>query len=410
MKYILVIGDGMADNPVEELGGKTPLTAANKPAIDALAKKGKVGSVRCIPEGVSAGSDTAILSIFGNDPTTCYSGRAPLEAASFDIPMNPGDVAFRCNLISLEDSLFWFAHRKIVSHNAGSISPEESDELIDWLFYDSPMAGLAYRDGMTVTPGHSFRHIVVMEQGADRIKNLKLFPPHNYIGERIDNLLPQGNAFAEHLKNMLATAAEALSEHPINEKRRAEGKMPANCIWLWAEGTACQLPKFSEKYGMDGAVISAVPICRGIGTLMGLERVDVEGATGDLDTNYAGKAEAALDMLGKYDFVAVHVDAPDECAHNGDAAGKVKSIENIDGIVKRISEGLAEKGEDYRMLILSDHKTLMSNRAHDADAVPYLIYDSRRDTGSGLVYDEENGEKGEFLDSGMKLMDILLEK
>ena len=411
MKYLLVIGDGMADNPIDALGNKTPLQAANKPTIDALARKGRVGTVRTIPEGLAAGSDVATLSIFGCDPHTAFSGRAPLEAAANDIEMNPGDVAFRCNIVSLEDTFFWYGHRMLLSHNADSISPEESDALIEWLFYDTDFGGLAYRDKMTVYPGHSFRHIVVMEDGADKVKGLVLTPPHDHIGDRIDNLLPSGCAHAEHLKYMMSCATELLEEHPINEKRRAEGRPLANGIWFWAAGTAMELPKFKDKYGCDGAMIAAVPICRGLGKLLGLERIDVEGANGELDTNYEGKADAALEQLKKYDFVTVHVEAPDECAHNGDLDGKVKSIEYIDSrVVKRIVDGLDASGEDYRILFLSDHKTLMSNRAHDGDPVPYMIYDSRTDTKADLPSDEKSGEQGEFLEDGMKLLDILFEK
>ncbi|MBR5382002.1 MAG: 2,3-bisphosphoglycerate-independent phosphoglycerate mutase [Oscillospiraceae bacterium] len=410
MKYVLVIGDGMADEPIQMLKNKTPLQQAKTPVLDELAKKGKVGSVTTVPEDVPAGSDTAILSIFGCDPRTCYAGRAPLEAAANDIEMNPGDVAFRCNLVSLDDSPFWISLRTLESHNAGNITPEESDALIEWLFYDSEFAGLAYRDGMVVHPGHSFRHIVVMEQGADKIKDLKLAQPHNHLGEKLDTLMPSGNAFSERLKTMLSSAAEQLAKHPINMKRRAEGKLPANAIWFWAAGTAVELPKFKDMYGMDGAVVSAVPICRGIGTLLGLERVDVEGATGDINTNYDGKADAALEQLKKYDFVAVHIDAPDECSHEGDLFGKMEAIEHIDGVVKRLKEGLDASGEDYRILVLSDHKTLLENRAHAGGDVPYLLYDSRVDTGAGKPFDEVSGAQGEHIGDATKLMSILFEQ
>jgi len=410
MKYVLVIGDGMADDPIQMLKNKTPLQQAKTPALDELAKKGKVGSVTTVPEDVPAGSDTAILSIFGCDPRTCYAGRAPLEAAANDIEMKPGDVAFRCNLISLDDSPFWISLRKLESHNAGNITPDEADALIEWLFYESELAPLAYHDGMTIHPGHSFRHIVVMEQGADKIKGLNLIPPHNHLGEKVDVLMPSGNPYSERLKNFLSIAAEQLPMHPINLKRRAEGKLPANGIWFWAPGTAVELPKFKDTYGLDGAVVSAVPICRGIGTLLGLERVDVEGATGDIGTNYDGKADAALEKLKQYDFVAVHIDAPDECSHEGDLFGKIEAIEHIDGVVKRLKDGLDKTGEDYRILVLSDHKTLLSNRAHDSGDVPYMLYDSRVDTGAGLPFDEASGAKGEHLGDAAKLMGILLEK
>ena len=411
MKYILIIGDGMADDPVLMLKNKTPLQYAKKPTIDALAKAGKVGTAKTIPEDLEAGSDTAILSIFGCDPRTCYAGRAPLEAADYDIDMEPGDVAYRCNIISLDDSPFWIGMRTLISHNGGGLTPDEADALIEWLFYDSEFGGLAYRDGMVLHPGHSFRNIVVMEKGEDKIKGLVLTPPHDHIGEKLDTLMPTGNAHSERLKTMLAEAAELLGKHPINEMRRAEGKLPANAIWFWAPGTAKELPKFKDMYGMDGAIISAVPLCRGIGKLIGLERINVEGANGELDTNYEGKADAALEQLKKYDFVAVHVEAPDECAHNGDLLGKVESIENIDSkVVKRIKDGLDAAGEDYRMLIISDHRTLMETQGHAHGVVPYIFYDSRTDSGQGLTYDEKSAAAGEYIDDGTKLLKILLEK
>ncbi|MBR6259126.1 MAG: cofactor-independent phosphoglycerate mutase [Oscillospiraceae bacterium] len=411
MKYILIIGDGMADDPIVMLKNKTPLQYAKKPTIDALAKAGKVGTVKTIPEDLEAGSDTAILSIFGCDPRTCYAGRAPLEAADYDIDMKPGDVAMRCNLISLDDSPFYISMRKLESHNGGGLTGDEADALIEWLFYDSPIAGMLYHDGMVIHPGHSFRNIVVIEQGEDKIRNLVLTPPHDHIGEKVDTLMPCGNPYSERIKNIIAQAAELLAAHPINELRKAEGKLPANAVWFWAPGTAKELPKFKDMYGMDGAIISAVPLCRGIGKLIGLERIDVEGANGELDTNYEGKADAALEQLKKYDFVTVHVEAPDECTHNGDLMGKIESIQNIDSmVVKRIKDGLDAAGEDYRMLILSDHKTLMETQGHAHGVVPYVFYDGRVSSGQGLTYDEKSAASGEYIDDGTKLLKMLLEK
>jgi 2,3-bisphosphoglycerate-independent phosphoglycerate mutase len=357
MKYILVIGDGMADNPVEGLGGKTPLEAADTPAIDALAAKGVVGSVLTVPEGLPAGSDTAILSIFGCDPTVCYTGRAPLEAAAAGIRLRPGNAAYRCNMVAFEDGGMPFEEKKILSHSAGSIEGEASARLGGELFADPDFGKLADRAGMRVHPALSFRHIAEQED-AD-LKGLVLIPPHAHLGARIGPLLPSGCGNAAVLEALMRAAHRFLDRHPMNENRRAGGKLPANGIWFWAEGTAVALPQFEAQYGRTGGVISAVPLGHGIAALTGLDVVTVEGATGELDTNYEGKADAALEVLKTRDFATVHVEAPDECTHNGDLKGKLQAIERLDArVVRRLTEKLAEAGTDYRLLLLSDHKTL----------------------------------------------------
>ncbi len=406
MKYILIIGDGMADNQVPDLGGKTPLQYANTPVIDSLAFRGEVGSVLTVPEGLPPGSDTAILSIFGCDPRVCYTGRAPLEAAASGITLSPGDVAYRCNMVSYEDGDMPFEEKRILSHSADSIEGELSDELITELFSEPSFKEAAEKAGMRVYPGNSFRHIAVQEQ-VD-IKGLVLIPPHDHLGEVIGPNLPYGCRNAEVLRDLMEKAHKILNSHFINEKRLAEGRLPANGIWFWAEGTAVALPNFIEHYGKDGSVISAVPLCHGIAALTGLRKVVVEGATGELDTNYEGKAKAAIAELNKYDFVALHVEAPDECTHNGDLKGKLQAIENIDKrVIKPMLTALKEKGWDYRILFLSDHKTLTSTRGHDGDPVPYLLYDSRLDTGSRLKYCEDSGLKGKYISDGTELMDML---
>lgn len=408
MKYVLIIGDGMADNPVEALGGKTPLEHAATPAMDRLSREGVLGSVLTVPAGQPAGSDTAILSIFGCDPNVYYTGRAPLEAAATGLMLSPGDAAFRCNMVTYEESEGPFEEKRILSHSAGSIEGEESEAIIRALFLEPRFKAAAERAGLTVYPAPSFRHIAVMKQ-AD-IAGIVLDPPHDYLGEVIGPHLPSGGegAEAETLKSLMRLAHEVLEHHPLNEKRRAQGKMPANGIWFWAEGTAVALPSFMEKYGKTGGVISAVPLCHGIAGLVGLERVYVTGATGELDTNYAGKVSAAAEVLADHSFAAIHVEAPDECTHNGDLPGKLLAIERLDAlVVAPLLERLDAMGHTYRVLILSDHKTLTSTRGHDGDPVPFILYDSRRAAGSGLPYSERGGEKGPYVGVGTELMDML---
>ena len=406
MKYILIIGDGMADNPVPELGGKTPLQFAKIPTLDMLASKGELGSVRTVPEGLPPGSDTAILSIFGCDPNVCYTGRAPLEAAATGINLSPGDVSYRCNMVTFDDGDMPFEGKRILSHSAGSIEGDESISIIGELTSIPEFKTAAENIGLTIYPAPSFRHIAVQE--AADITGIRLIPPHDHLGEAIGDLLPSGCPNAERLKNLMILAHELLNRHPLNEKRRREGKMPANGIWFWAEGTAVRLPDFVKQYGKTGGVISAVPLCHGIASLTGLDRISVEGATGELITNYEGKVDAAMDVLKTNDFAAIHVEAPDECTHNGDTEGKIQAIEWLDNrVIRPLIDRLRDAGEDFRLLVLSDHKTLTSTRGHDGDPVPYLIYDSRYDRKTGLRYAEEDGLKGPFVDAGVKLMGML---
>ena len=289
MKYVLVIGDGMADNPVPALGDKTPLQVVRKDAIDQLARKGIVGSVVNCPKGLPAGSDTAILSIFGNDPWKCYTGRSPLEAAATGILLNPGDVSYRCNMIALEEGDKPYAEKKILSHSGGSIEGEQSIELINYLFDHPDFKDAAKAAGMIVYPAPSFRHIAVQSQ-VD-ITGINLIPPHDHLGEVIGPLLPSGCDNAKTLTHLMELSHQILDDHPINQTRRAEGKLPANGVWFWAEGTGVALGSFVDKYGKNGTVISAVPLCQGIARLGSLKAVEVEGATGELDTNYEGKTQ-----------------------------------------------------------------------------------------------------------------------
>ena len=409
MKYLLIIGDGMADNPVPELGGKTPLQYAKTPMMDSLASAGTLGSVLTIPDGLPPGSDTAILSIFGCDPHEYYAGRAPLEAAASDIVLAPGDAAYRCNMVTFEDGVAEFEEKTLISHSAGSIEGEESDALIRALFEDLEFSKAALAAGLIVHPASSFRHIAV-QKSAD-IAGITLAPPHDNLGKAIGPLMPRGGKGADILDGLMRLAHQVLDKHPINIKRRAAGKLPANGIWFWAEGTAVKLPNFFEKYGKTGGVITAVPLCHGIAALVGLKKVYVEGATGELHTNYEGKVAAALEVLETHDFATVHVEAPDECTHNGDTEGKLQAIEWIDSrVLKPLTAGLRAAGYDYRMLFMSDHKTLTSTRGHDGSPVPYIFYDSRFDEKTGLTYCEADAERGRYIADGTELMEILFEQ
>ena len=409
MKYLLVIGDGMADNPVPELGGKTPLEAVDTPAIDALARGGMLGSVRTVPKELPPGSDTAILSIFGCDPRRYFTGRSPLEAAGCGVKLEPGCASFRCNMVCLEDGDKPFGEKKILSHNAGSIDGETSMAIITELCADPEFHAALEAAGMTIAPTPSFRHIA-QQRGGD-IRGLVATPPHDILGQEIGKYEFSGNENAKVLWNLMELANKKLEHLPRNEARRAQGKKPANGIWFWAEGTAVELPSFRGQYGVDGAVISAVPLCHGIGVLRGLEMVEVPGATGELDTNFEGKLEAAWEKLNQYDFVCLHLEAPDECTHNGDLPGKLQAIEWLDSrLVAPLLSRLEAAGMDHRVLLLSDHKTLTATRGHDGDPVPFLLYDSRRNSRRGGVYDEAAGEAGPFLERGCELLDLLFEK
>ncbi len=405
MKYLLIIGDGMADNPVEQLGGKTPLQAAHIPTIDRMAARGQVGSVVNCPKPLPPGSETAILSIFGCDPRRYFTGRSPMEAAASGIQMRPGDATFRCNLVTLEDGELPLERRRILSHSAGSIDGPSALETVDVLLSHPDFARALEKARLEIHPFPAFRQLAVQHQSD--ISGIQFFPPHDHLGEAAGAYLPVGNDRAEVFVDLMRLANHILDHHPVTEKRRQAGKLPANGVWFWAQGTAVKLPSFRQQYGLDGAVVSAVPLCHGIGVLRGLEMVEVKGATGELDTNFEGKLEATWAKLQQYDFVCLHLEAPDECTHNGDLPGKLQAIEWLDSrLVAPLLERMDTAGMDYRVLLLSDHKTLTATRGHDGDPVPYLIYDSREDTGRGGAYDEENGAAGPFLACG----DVLLDK
>ena len=376
MKYLLVIGDGMADNPVPQLGGKTPLQAASIPTIDRMAARGLVGSVVNCPKPLPAGSETAILSIFGCDPRRYFTGRSPMEAAAVGIQMLPGDAAFRCNLVTLEDGDMPLAEKRILSHSAGSIDGESALASIGALLDDPRFAAALAAAEIEIHRFPAFRQLAI--QHHSDIRGIRFTPPHDHLDEKAGPYFPTGNSRAETFAHLMRRAHETRDHPPVTEARRQAGKLPANGIWFWAEGTAVELPSFQEQYGCGGAVVSAVPLCHGIGVLRGLEMVEVEGATGELATNFPGKLEA---------------------------------IEWLDSrLVSPLLARLEQAGEDCRILLLSDHKTLTATRGHDGDPVPFLIYDSRRDTGRGGVYDEPSGEAGLFVEDGSRLLDMLFEK
>ena len=408
MKYLLIIGDGMADNPVEELGGKTPLQAAKHPSIDRMAASGVVGSAVNCPKPLPAGSETAILSIFGCDPRKYFTGRSPMEAAALGLKLREGDCCYRCNLVTMDEGDMPYEEKRILSHSAGSISGADALRTIHALTSDPEFSAALKKYNMELPPIPTFRPLAVEHNGD--FSGIQFVPPHDHLGEKCGALLPCGNERAEKFAELQRLANRVLEHHPVTEERRASGKMGANGVWFWAEGTAVSLPDFRQEYGCGGAVISAVPICHGIGVLRGLEMVEVEGATGEIDTNFEGKLEATWQKVNEYDFVCLHLEAPDECTHNGDLSGKVQAIEWLDSrLVAPLLARMENAGMEYRVLLLSDHKTLTSTRGHDGDPVPYLIYDSRVDTHNGGVYDEAAGEKGPFVADGSVLLRKLFE-
>lgn len=411
MKYILIIGDGMADNPIEKLNKKTPLQAVNKPSIDSLARKGIVGSALTVPIGMPPGSDTAILSIFGYNPKIFFSGRSPLEAAGSGIKLNLGNVCYRCNLTALSgDAGTNFVSRRMLSHSAGSIEPENAIALMGVLISNAEFKAAAAELGMKFEVNPSFRHLAV-QRSADN-EGLVTTPPHDIVGQEIADHLPKGCLNAEKLKALMMLSNRILENNPINIEKRKNGKLPANSIWFWAEGSDIQLPSFRDKYGKTGSVISAVPLVWGIASLAGLKPVHVEGATGVLDTNYEGKVEALINCLKNGDdFAAIHIEAPDECSHDGNLEEKLEAISRLDSrVVAPIIEKCKNEGVDFRLLIISDHKTLISTRTHDGDPVPYLIYDSRKDSGENLPYDEGSAKDNHYIADGSELMSVLFSK
>ena len=399
MKYIVVLGDGMADEPLEALGGDTPLKHAHTPTMDALAKVSEIGLVHTIPEGMNPGSDTANLSVMGYDPKQYYTGRSPLEALSIGVPMKDTDVALRCNLVTLSEEEP-YGQKTILDHSSGEIGTEDAAALLDAV--RSELESEAYRFYV----GTSYRHCLIWDQG----KVVPLTPPHDVLGQVIAPYLPEDPV----LRRMQERSYEILADHPINRKRRQEGKNPANSCWFWGAGTKPALSSFEEKNHKKGVMISAVDLLKGIAVGAGMDNVEVEGANGGLDTNYEGKAQAAVDALlkGGYDFAYIHVEAPDEMGHQGSVEKKIKAIENLDDrVIRIVKEQMDASGEDYRMLILPDHPTPIRVRTHTSDPVPYLLYDSTSPRQETWSYNEEEAKKsGNDIPKGHQLMDYLFGK
>ena len=390
----------MADEPLEVLGGKTPLDVADKKAIDALAKKGEVGLAYMVPEGMSPGSDTANLSVTGYDPKIYYTGRSPLEALSIGVDMKATDVSLRCNVVTLSEEEEAYEDKKIIDHSSSEISTEDAAVLVEAL-----KEGLK-KEGYEFYVGTCYRHLLVWANG----KVVELTPPHDILTKRIGDYLPED----EVLREMMKKSYDILVNHPINMKRKEQGLNPANSAWFWGAGTRPALKSFEEKTGKRGVMISAVDLLKGIAVGTGMDNISVEGANGGLHTNYEGKARAALDALLNqgYDFAYVHVEAPDEMGHQGLVAEKVQAIENIDKyIVKTLIEELDKSGEDYRILVLPDHPTPIRIRTHSSGPIPYLLYDSRKALGSQASYSEETASQNQIVwKDGYKLMDHLLEE
>lgn len=395
MKYIILIGDGMADYPIEELGGKTPLEFVNTPNLDKIAGSGELGLFATVPPGFSPGSDVANLSVLGYDPRKYYTGRAPLEAASIGVKLGPNDIAFRCNLVTLVKK---DGATVMDDYSAGHISTEEASEIITDL--DKALS----KEGIRLYPGTGYRHLMVWSGAA---KNLKTTPPHDISDKKIDDYLPKGS-IADKLIRLMVLSQEALKDHPVNKKRTGKGKKPATSIWLWGQGSAPQMPTIKERFGVEGAIISAVDLMKGIGIYAGLEVLKVPGATGYIDTNYKGKAEYALNILEKKDFVVVHVEAPDEAGHNGNLKDKLQAIEDFDSkIVGPILRGIEKFGE-YRIIVLPDHPTPIALKTHTPDPVPFAMCTEGlkyEEMGSSKFSEREAGESGVLVEDCKVMME-----
>ncbi len=397
MKYIVLLGDGMSDKKVDELGGKTPLQAAKTPNMDFIARRGKMGLLRTVPEGFTPGSDVANLSVFGYDPATCYTGRSPLEAASIGVELGPRDVAFRVNLVNLHPQ---GGKLYMQDYSAGHISAPEGWELLEAL---QEKFG---NDEFQFFPGVGYRHLMVWRNGSDR---MTVTPPHDITGLDILDYLPKGEG-ADQLVYMMNASQMLFCNHPQYKRRMAEDKLPANSIWFWGQGKAPRMESFGKKFGLAGAVISAVDLIRGIGVYAGLEIIKVKGATGYIDTNYRGKADAALEALERVDYVYLHVEAPDEAGHSGNLADKVKAIELFDEkVVGPVIEGMKKFGE-YRIACLPDHPTPVKMMTHTAAPVPFVIYSGEETVNEGVAgYDEDSAKAtGLYIEEGFRLMEMLM--
>ena len=399
MKYIVILGDGMADEPIDALGGKTPLACAETPVMDELASKGEMGMVQNVPAGMAPGSDVANLSVMGYNPAVCYSGRSPLEALSVGVAMEPTDIVLRCNIVTLTEEEP-YAEKTILDHSSGEISTADADILMDAIRENFNSDEFQYYTGT------SYRHITIWKNGVMP----QLEPPHDHLTQVIGPYLPQ----EPKLRSMMEKSFDILNTHPLNLERAAKGKNKANSLWFWGAGTKPSLQNFTEKTGLKGAMVSAVDLLKGIAVGAGMKVYQVPGATGSIDTNFEGKAQAAIDALTKdgCDFVYVHVEAPDEMGHQGLLKEKIQSIEYLDRrLIAPVKKAMEDVGEDFRMLVLPDHPTPIRLRTHTGDPVPYVLYDSTRQRKSIQKYTEAEAEAtGNFEPNGYRLIERLLSK
>ena len=396
MKYVLVLYDGMADYPVPALGGKTPMMCAKKPNMDYLAQRSEVGLIKTVADGLKPGSDVANMSVMGFDPMKFYTGRSPLEAASIGIDMKPSDVSLRCNLVTLSEDDKPYEEKTIEDYCADDISTEEAEEIIKTIEEELGTDEFKFYSGV------SYRHCLIWANGTTDLGTMTA--PHDITGKVItDYLSPAENA--KPLIEMMKKSYDILKDHPVNIARKAQGKRPANSIWLWGEGTRPAMQSFEEIFGIKGSVVSAVDLIKGIGDCAKMEVAEVEGATGYLDTNFEGKANAALDLLERNDLVYIHFEAPDECGHRNEPENKVKAIEMIDSRVLPILFDGLKKYDDYKIMILPDHPTPIVTRTHASDPVPYLIYHKNNEiTGVDTINEETAKTTGNYIDFGPSIM------
>lgn len=400
MKYVVVLGDGMADEPIPELKKQTPLMAAWTPMLDELSGASEIGLAKMIPDGMKPGSDTANLAVLGYDPKIYYSGRSPLEALSIGVPMKDTDIALRCNIVTISDEEDNFEDKTIIDHSSSEISTEDAAVLLKAVAEE--LADETY----SFYVGTSYRHCLIWANG----EVIDLVQPHDVLEQTIGQHLPKD----ENLLRMMKRSYEILKDHPINVARKEAGLNPANCCWFWGAGTKPSLADFKEKYNKSGVMISAVDLLKGIAIGANMKVIEVEGATGGLETNYEGKADAAIKALTEdgYDFAYIHVEAPDEMGHQGSVQRKVKAIEYLDErVIRRVKDALDESGEDYRMLVMPDHPTPIRVRTHTSDPVPYLLYDSRYVVPQALYYNEADAKQsGIFINPGHELIKKLFEE
>jgi len=401
MKYAIILGDGMADYPIEQLDNKTPLQYAKTPTMDLLAQKGELGIVKTVPDDLAPGSDVANLAVMGYDPHKYYTGRSPLEAVSMGVELSDTDVTFRCNLVTLSDDEP-YEYKTMIDYSSDEISTEEAHILME------DVNKHLRTDRISFYPGISYRHLMVWNNGPH---NFSLTPPHDILEKNIADYLPKGTN-SNIILELMKRSNEFLKNHPVNLNRIEDGLKPANSIWIWGEGKKPSLSGFYDKYGLKGSVISAVDLIKGIGLCAGLRSVNVEGATGNIHTNFIGKAKAAIhELKSGQDFVYVHIEAPDECGHRNEMENKIKSIEFIDQqVVKVIKDELDNMKEDYSIMILPDHPTPLKLRTHTSEPVPFLIYRSnKQQNNSYSSYDELTAKQtGLVFNEGYKLMDYFI--